>query len=233
MLLDSIRLYSVSIIRIELICNCWKLFKIFSSSSLNSLRGQYAITSFLITFLAQFALQFNLSWLLTLYTIYLFVGSAIWIHKRVYFYHRRLDSVGVNQTINNFEAHKHHASAEHIINSTGTLKHPNKNGNSNGMSSNSSTSGLSNNSENTNSLQRQRAMAYRDFRSVLALPRNNHREFALSLSHLASSIPKWIADKDEFDEMHFQILATRRDVINIILRAILIFAALSMIYFGD
>jgi len=233
MLLDALRWNMLNVVRVELFFNCYRIWTIFVNSSLQSPRGQYAIVSLLITLLAQFAIQFNFSWLLSIYTIYLAVGMATWLHRRVYFYHRRLDSIGVNQTINSFDLAKSHAS--HSSNGTtsgGTLKHSDKHGagnNPSGSSSSSSTS-TSSHSENTNSLQRQRAIAYRDFQSILSEPRQNHREFAVSLAHL-SHISKLVADKDIFDEMHFQILATRRDVVNIILRLLLVSAATMLAYF--
>lgn len=86
-----------------------------------------------------------------------------------------------------------------------------------------------NNNENTNSLQRQRLTAYRDFQSVLNEPRRNPKEFALSLAHL-SQVSKLAASDDVFDEMHFQILATRRDVVNMCLRFVLIVAVTVLAY---
>ena len=73
-------------------------------------------------------------------------------------------------------------------------------------------------------MQRQRQISYRDFQSVLNEPRRTPREFAVSLAHLAH-VAKLVADDDVFDEMHFQILATRRDVVNMMLRVIVFLAA--------
>lgn len=231
MLLDALRWNMLNVIRVELFFNCYKLWDIFLHSSLKSPRGQYAIASFIITFLAQFTVQFNFSWLLTVYSIYLLVGMFTWIYRRVYFYHRRLDSVGINQTINNFDANKAAASSNapngHTDNSYATLKKSSSNHQQTNGSSPGSTVPTS--SDHTNSLQRQRASAYRDFRSLLTEPRHNHREFALSLVHL-SNVSKLVADKDVFDEMHFQLLATRRDVVNILLRAVLIVASSLLAY---
>lgn len=223
MLLDALRWNMLNVIRVELFFNCYRIWNIFLASSLHSPSGQYAIVSLLISLVAQLAVQFDLGWLMSIYGIYLSVGVCVWLHRRVYFYHRKLDSVGVNQTIHHFDAAKaqsHHAN--------GTLSRSDKSSASGGgSSSSSSSSALSATSQdgNTNSLQRQRASAYRDFQTLLVEPRRNHREFALSLAHL-SNIAKLVADKDVFDEMHFQILATRRDVINLLLRTILLTAVI-------
>lgn len=230
MLMDAIRWNMLNVIRVELFFNCYRIWNIFIKASLQSPRGQYAIVSLLITILAHLAVQFNFGLLLTLYSVYLITGMGVWLHRRVYFYHRRLDSVGVNLTIDNFNAAKssvlHHNGGIGGGNSNGgTLKHD-KHSSSQSSSSSSSVSAGS----DTNSLQRQRALAYRDFQSVLNEPRRNHREFAMSLAHL-SHASKLVADKDVFDEMHFQVLATRRDVVNIILRSALLAAATLLAYF--
>jgi hypothetical protein len=236
MLLDAIRWNMLNIIRVELFFNCYKLWDIFVHSSLKSPKGQYAIASFAITFLAQFTVQFDLSWLLSLYAIYLLVGVCVWIYRRVYFYHRRLDSIGINQTINHFETNKQAAVASSTT-TTATNGHPDSNNYATLKKSSSSnqqtnvsppvTPPLTN--DHTNSLQRQRASAYRDFRSLLTEPRRNHREFAMSLVHL-SNVSKLVGNKDVFDEIHFQLLATRRDVVNILLRAVLIVASSLLAY---
>lgn len=236
MLMDALRWNMLNVLRVELFFNCYKLWEIFIHSSIKSPRGQYAIASFVITFLAQFTVQFNLSWLLTIYSIYLLVGMCNWIYRRVYFYHRRLDSLGMNQTINHFDASRAAlngvAANGHTDTNYATLKKSSSNqqqqtNGSSSHSSASSTASLCN--DHTNSLQRQRVAAYRDFSSLLAEPRHNHRQFALSLVHL-SNLSKLVASKDVFDEMHFQILATRRDVVNILLRAVLIVASSILAY---
>lgn len=244
MLMDAIRWNMLNVVRVEMLLNAWKIWKIFRTSSLQSTHGQYAIASLVITVLAQLTIQFNVGLLLTLYSIYLGVGMFVWLHRRVYFYHRRLDASGVLAAIQHFDTTSSKTintslAAAHAA-ALGTLKHS-KNS-SNGTSSSaastsqasSSTSGasttttttnaLGNGFESTNSLQRQRVSAYRDFQRVLSEPRRNHKEFALSLSHL-SHLAKLVADKDVMDEMHFQILATRRDVVNILLRFVLVCAA--------
>lgn len=230
MLLDALRWNMLNVIRVELFFNCYKLWDIFLHSSFKSPRGQYAIASAIITLIAQFTVQFHLNWLLTIYATYLAVGLGVWIYHRVYFYHRRLNPDGVNQTIHHFDASRIAASnaSDHGM---GTLKKGISSSNGGGSSASSSSSA---NGDNTNSLQRQRASAYHDFRrtnlqSLLSEPRQNHREFALSLTHL-SHISKLVADKDVFDEMHFQVLATRRDVVNILLRAILFLASTLLAY---
>lgn len=239
MLMDALRWNILNVIRVELFFDCYKLWDIFIHSSIKSPRGQYAIASFVITFLAQFTVQFEFSWLLNIYAIYLLVGVCVWVHRRVYFYHRRLDSLGINQTINHFDANKQAAlsaapNGQQYTDNYATLHKKSsgkdhKDQQSNGSSSSASSTSGATTGDHTNSLQRQRASAYRDFRSLLTEPRRNHREFALSLSHL-SNISKLVADKDVFDEMHFQILATRRDVVNILLRAILIAASSLLAY---
>lgn len=220
MLVDALRWNMLNVIRVELFFNCYRIWNIFVSGSLQSPRGQYAIVSLLITLLAQLAAQFNLSWLLTVYACYLTVGMLVWARRRVYFYHRRLDSFGVNQTINHFDAAKQISSSNGGAGDSATLGKPDKHAGKNGT----------HNSENTNSLHRQRVSAYRDFKSLLTEPRHNHKEYAISLAHL-SNVSKLVADKDVFDEMHFQVLATRRDVVNIILRAVLLSGATLLAYF--
>lgn len=226
MLLDFLTWNVLNVIRVELFFNLHRIGKIFMTSSIKSPRGQYAVVSLLVTVMAHIAVMFNFSWLLTIYTIYLATGMIVWLHRRVYFYHRRLDSVGVNQTITHFDSAKSASSASSSSNGTTngslTMKSTDKHHNSNG--------GISSSAEYTNSLQRQRAVAYRDFQNVLSEPRYNPREYALSLAHFAHT-SKLMADKDVFDEMHFQILATRRDVINMTIRAALLSATTLLAYF--
>lgn len=252
MLLDALAWNMLNIIRVELALNCYKLYDIFLNSSFKSPRGQYALASFAITILAMLTIQFNFSWLLTIYATYLTVGVATWLYRRVYFYHRKLDSYGVNQTINNFDANKHSSSAAQAAAGALQAHHDNNNyatshkshksngaGSGNGDSHHKASSSASSSSappppplsssDNTNSLQRQRASAYRDFRSLLTEPRQTHKEFALSLAHL-SNLCQLFVGKDVFDEMHFQILATRRDVLNVMLRAALILGATILAY---
>lgn len=242
MIVDALRWNMLNVVRVELVFNAWKIWKIFRQSSLQSTRGQYAIISMVITLLAMLTIQFNFGWLLTMYSVYLATGMCVWLHRRVYFYHRRLDATGISTTIQHFDTSSSKAingsfAAAHL---TGTLKHGNHDKHASSSTSSSSSSASSttagaaattNNAqqsaayENTNSLQRQRVSAYRDFQSVLSEPRRNHREFALSLTHL-SHLAEIVADKDVFDEMHFQILATRRDVVNIIVRFVMLCAAI-------
>ena len=251
MLLDALAWNMLNIVRVELALNCYKLYDVFLHSSFKSPRGQYALASFAITILAMLTIQFNFSWLLTIYATYLSVGVVTWLYRRVYFYHRKLDSFGVNQTINHFDANKISSSAallasaatHHDNNTHATSNKSHKangggaNGDSNHKASNSASSSSSSSSsaqqlsssDNTNSLQRQRASAYRDFRSLLSEPRQTHKEFSLSLVHL-SSLCHLFVSKDVFDEMHFQILATRRDVLNVMLRAALILGASILAY---
>lgn len=247
MLLDALAWNMLNIIRVELALDCYKLYDIFLNSSFKSPRGQYALASFAITILAMLTIQFNFSWLLTIYAIYLTVGVGTWLYRRVYFYHRKLDSFGVNQTINNFDANKHLSSAAQAAAGAVQAHHDNNNyatshkshHKSNGDSHHSASSSASSSSaqqspplsssDNTNSLQRQRALAYRDFRSLLTEPRQTPKEFALSLAHL-SNLCQLFVSKDVFDEMHFQILATRRDVLNVMLRAGLILGASILAY---
>lgn len=229
MLLDALRWNILNVLRVELFFNCYRIWHIFVNSSLQSSRGQYAIISLIITLIAQFAAQFNFSWLLSIYSVYLAVGMGIWLHRRVYFYHRRLDTHVVTDMVTNFDSlksssvptngHSSGGSNGVGVSNTGTLK-----GDKHAKQS------THNYSEHTNSLQRQRALAYRDFQSVLSEPRQNHREFALSLAHL-SNLAKLVADKDVFDEMHFQVLATRRDVVNMILRLLLLTVSTMLAYF--
>lgn len=230
MLLDALSWNILNVIRVELFFDCFNIWDIFVKSSLQSPRGQRAMVSLAITLLAQTSVQFNWSWLITIYSIYLSVGMCNWLYRRVYFYHRKLDSAGVNSTINSFDTTKLNG---------GTLKHDHKNqkgsnGSGDSTSSYSSSSSNGHSSERNyadyNSLQRQRVSAYRDFQSVLTEPRRNYREFILSLSHL-SHISKLLASEDVFDEMHFQILATRRDVINILIRFVLVIVTNFLAYF--
>lgn len=227
MLLDALRWNMLNVIRVELFFNCYRIWNIFTKSSLQTPRGQYSVISLLITLVAHFAAQFNFSWLLFIYAIYLLTGMFVWLHRRVWFYHRRRNSEDVNQTILNNSTRYNT-----IVNSN---KHGDKHGDkhdkhNNGTSSTSPNSYISNENEYTNSLQRQRQTAYKDFQNVLNEPRYNHREFALSLVHL-SQTSKLVADKDTFDELHFQVLATRRDVVNIILRSLLLAASIMLAYF--
>lgn len=227
----------LNVIRVELILNLYKVYKVSipSRAPLQSPQGQYAVLSLIITLLAHLSVQFNFSWFQSIYAIYLSIGIGVWLHKRVYFYHRSLDPIGVNMTIRQFDAAKS-GSHHHVTNGTlskADLKHHSSgnNGTTAASSSSSSSSANSNNQNgsayptgagsDTNSLQRQRSVVYRDFQSVISKPRYNHREFALSLAHL-SQVCKWLANEDLFDEMHFQILATRRDVYNIVLRSVMI-----------
>lgn len=237
MLADALRWNMVNVIRVELFFNCYRIWNIFVSSSLQSPRGQYAIVSLVITLLAQLATQFNLSWLLTIYAIYLLIGMVVWIKRRVYFYHRPLNPLEVNETIYNYDLARRTSSSSSGGNGNGN----NGNGN-NGSGDKGSTGTLGksdkynnhhNNyiSENTNTLQRQRALAYREFKNRLAEPRHNHKEYAISLAHL-SNVAKLVADKDVFDEMHFQMVATRRDVVNMIIRTVLIIIATILAYFN-
>lgn len=225
MLLDALRWNMLNVIRVELFFNCYRIWNIFAKSSLQSQTGQYAVISLLITLVAQIAAQFNFSWLMFIYSIYLLTGMVVWVYRRVWFYHRRRSPEDVNHTINTTRYNT-------IINSNNGNRHGDKNHdkqNSNGHPS-SSASISSNESEYTNSLQRQRQTAYKDFQKILTEPRYNHREFAISLTHL-SQTSKLVADKDTFDELHFQILATRRDVINMILRSLLLVASVLLAYF--
>lgn len=251
MLLDALRWNMLNIIRVELFLNCYNLWQIFVNSpkgELSKPRGQFAIVSLIITLMAQFTVQFNFGWLLTIYAIYLTIGLGHWLYKRVYFYHRRFDLLGITQTLRTYDnptGYTNNQPAGLPNHNTNTLK-PNKHNNhhhnpdtgSLSSASSSSSSGApstttpmnnTNESHNTNSLQRQRVNAYRNFQSVLTEPRYNHREYALSLAHL-SDVSKLVADKDVFDEMHFQILATRRDVVNIILRTLLFSASTLLAY---
>lgn len=235
MLLDALRWNMLNVIRVELFFNCYRIWNIFVKSSLQSPRGQYAVVSLLISLVAQIAAQFNLSWLLFLYSIYLLTGMVVWIYRRVWFYHRRRNSEDVNQTILSNTTRYNT-----IVNSTSN-KHGDKydkhdkhdkhnNGHSSTASNSSSSYSSSNENDYTNSLQRQRQTAYKDFQNVLNEPRYNHREFAVSLVHL-SQTSKLVADKDTFDELHFQVLATRRDVVNMILRSLLLVASILLAYF--
>jgi len=235
MLLDALRWNMLNLVRVELFFNCYKLWDIFIHSSLKSPSGQYAIASCLITLFAQLTIQFNLTWFMSIYTIYLAVGVCAWVHRRVWFYHRRLNRQQVFDLLKRMELGQHRDSlqSEHtnlgdqVTNSSnGTLKHSSKHHNhNNGTASNHSSSSSSasaastGSSDNTNSLQRQRFSAYQQF--LLVEPRRNHKEFALSLAHL-SHISKLAASEEAYDEMHFQLLTTRRDVVNILLRLILL-----------
>lgn len=247
MLIDGIRWNMLNILRVELALDCYRLWKVIISSSIQSQRGQYAIIQLLITLFAHLSVQFNFNWLLTVYSAYLSLGVLIWLHKRVYFYHRKRDTQSVKSDLVGYESHQNQllnvqSKANNNQSSNfGTLAKHNSNsdkgGDKNGHSSGNTGSGscsssLSSNSngsnsiivnEKTNSLQRQRLLAYKDFQKTLNEPRLNPKMFALSLTHLAN-ISKLAADDDAFDEMHFQILATRRDVINILLRTLLIVA---------
>lgn len=231
--MDALRWNMLNIIRVELFINCYTIWRIFVKGEISSSRGQYAIVSLIITLAAQFTVQFNFAWLLTVYATYLAVGLGYWLHRRVYFYHRRFDLLGITQTLRQYDCNvgagvgggSIGGGSNHNNGHANTLK-PNKHTGSDSSSSNSATS--TSNPE-YNSLQRQRVSAYRNFQSVLTEPRYNHKEFALSLAHL-SDVSKLVADKDVFDEMHFQILATRRDVVNIILRATLLTASLALSY---
>lgn len=226
MIVEALRWNMLNVVRVELFFNCYKLWNIFVTSKLQSPAGQYALISFTITLLAQFAAQFHLAWLLTIYSIYLAIGSCAWLKRRVYFYHKKLDSKGLNEMINHLDDSRQFST---VTNGTETLKkhnnsekhHNHTNGSTSSSAASSSTGG------HTNSLQRQRANA---FQSILTEPRFNLSEYAISLAHL-SNIATTVANKDVFDEMHFQILATRRDVVNILLRFILILAATLLAYF--
>lgn len=233
MLVDALRWNLLNVIRVELFFNCYRLWNIFISSSINSPRGQYALVSFIITLLAQFAAQFSLSWLLTIYTIYLIIGSCVWLKRRVYFYHRKLDQTALTQTINNHFGQAKQAAAA-AASGASNLNNANGSNNATGTLSKTdkhnhrqTTSGDS--ADHTDSLQRQRVTTYREFQSILNEPRRNHREYAISLFHL-SHIAKLVADRDVFDEMHFQILATRRDVVNMLLRSVLIIGATLLVF---
>lgn len=258
MLIDAIRWNTLNVIRVELFFDVYRLWNIIINSSIQSQRGQYAIVSLLITLVAHLSVQFNLTWLLSVYSVYLAIGATIWIHRRVYFYHRSRDNLSINNDLSNNQLKLvaptliNNSKSNNGNHNTATLRHSSDK-NTHSTSNNNqhqqqptttcstSSNGLSNLiannqnhvagdcSEHTNSLQRQRALAYRDFQRTLSEPRFNPRVFALSLSHL-SEIAKLVADEDAFDEMHFQILATRRDVVNIILRLFLICAATLLSY---
>lgn len=222
MLLDALRWNMLNVIRVELFFNCYKIWNIFITSSIQSPQGQHAIVSLLISLLAQFSVQFDLGWLMNVYGIYLSIGTFVWLHRRVYFYHRRLDSLGVDRTILQFDTDKAKSSLSNVTN--GTLPRSDKN-----APTTTTTNGGSLPEGHTNSLQRQRDLAYRDFRSVLSKPARTPKEFALSTNHL-SHVAGLVGDKDVFDEMHFQILATRCDVVNLLLRAILLTAITILAY---
>lgn len=219
----------LNVIRVELILNIYKVYLVSfpGLTPLQSPRGQFAVLSLLITVLAHLSVQFNFSWFLNIYAIYLTVGVGTWLYKRVYYYHRSVDPIGVNLAIRQFDASK--SASNHQI-SSGTLSKADLKAAAaanNGTSSSSASLVGANNqnglggSLDTNSLQRQRSVVYRDFQSVISRPRYNAREFALSLAHL-SHVCKCLANEDVFDEMHFQILATRRDVYNVLLRSAMI-----------
>lgn len=222
----------LNIIRVELILNLYKLYKVSypSLTPLQSPRGQYTVLSLIITLLAHLSVQFNFSWFLNIYAIYLSLGIGTWLYKRVYFYHRSVDPIGVNTAIRQFDASRS-SSYNHHANSNGTLSKAElkaaaaaaaaNNGTASSAANSTSTNGTNSVLSDTNSLQRQRSVVYRDFQSVISKPRYNHREFALSLAHL-SHVCKLLANEEAFDEIHFQILATRRDVYNIILRTTMI-----------
>lgn len=251
MILDALRWNMLNLIRVELFFDCYNIWDVFVHSSLKSPTGQYAIASLLITLFAQLTVQFNLTWFMSIYTIYLAVGLCAWIHRRVWFYHRKLDrnqvkellgkmqqlrpvstSTDVGQygvsfntagdsisnngnggsTLKHSKHHKDHHSKDAILNGLAS---------SSSSSASSASSSASNSSDNTNSLQRQRYSAYQSF--PLNEPRRTHKEFALSLAHL-SNIAKLLSSDDTYDEMHFQLLTTRRDVINIVLRFLLLAA---------
>lgn len=232
MLLDALRWNMLNVIRVELFFNCYQIWNIFAKSSLQTPRGQYAVVSLLITLVAHLACQFNLSWLLFIYSIYLSVGMIVWLNRRVWFYHRRRNTDDVNATIRSNPVHYNTTSRsdkhdKHHGDKHGTIS----NGPTSPVSSVNSNSGFSvNENEYTNSLQRQRQTAYKDFQNVLNEPRYTHREFAISLAHL-SQASKLLADKDTFDELHFQVLATRRDVVNMLLRSTLLAASTLLAYF--
>lgn len=224
MFFDILRSAMLNVIVVELAINIFRHYDIFLNSSFKSPRGQHAIATTIIGFLALLAVHFTWKWLLVVYAIYLSIGLVAWIYRRVYFYHRRLDSLSVNQAINHFDSIRQFpGNGDH---GTGTLKHSNKNNGGTHSSASSNGDGYSTNGaeQHTNSLQRQRALAYKEFRLVLNEPRYNPREFALSLAHL-SNISRLAVFDEVFDEMHFQILATRRDVANIILRFALLSSA--------
>lgn len=272
MIIEAVRWNMLNAIRVELFFDIYKLWNIAISSNIQSQRGQYAMISFFITLIAQVAVQFNFTWLLTMYIFYLLIGLTIWLYRRVYFYHRKQDPrtltkvlsdelvQQVSTTKSSNHNHKSNGSSSH--NFMGTLKHfgerhsnnhqsSKDNGTNSTSSSTASSSSSSNNNpshnlnslpgggpgspitgahnENTNSLQRQRLTAYRDFQSVLNEPRRNPKEFALSLAHF-SRTAKLFASDEVFDEMHFQILATRRDVVNLVLRFVLIIMGTVLAY---
>lgn len=224
---DALRWNMLNLVRVELFFNCYKLWDIFVHSSLKSPIGHYAIASFVITFFAQLTIQFNLTWFMSIYTIYLAVGVCSWIYRRVWFYHRKLNRQQVFGLLRQMEiqqadgigAHQSGEPSDTMAGSgkTATLK-PSKSHHQSGTTASSSSSNSSS-SDNTNSLQRQRCAAYQSF--LLTQPRLTHKEFALSLAHL-SHIAKLAASEEVYDEMHFQLLTTRRDVVNIILRLILL-----------
>lgn len=242
MIMDALRWNMLNLIRVELFFNSYRIWEMFINSSLQSPQGQYKIVTLIISLLSHLAFQFNLTWLLTLYSIYLAVGACVWVQRRVYFYHRKLDTTGLFTTLNHLNesqngsratvssASSSSSSSSTCANATGTLK-PDKHHNKNSAidQGNNVVSNQANHHENTNSLQRQRTLAYRDFQGILNEPRRNHREFMLSLVHL-SHISKMVAGQDVFDEMHFQILATRQDVINMGLRIVLFVASNILIY---
>lgn len=252
MLIDALRWNMLNVIRVELFLDCWNLWRLFSDSTLQTPKGHYAIVSSLITLFAQLAVQFNFGWLLSVYSFYLAIGLAVWLYKRVYFYHRRLDTAALYHMINHVSVPTSAAGATTTTSSNkhtnGTLsKHNHKSLDANGgnqpalptsapMSSTSSSSSSSSAysspaySDYTDSLQRQRAQAHMDFRKVISKPNYNHREFALSLAHL-SQASKLVADDDVYDEMHLQVLATRRDAVNIVLRLVLFSGATLLAYF--
>lgn len=227
MLWDALCWNMLNVIRVELFFNCYNIWNIFMKSSIQSPQGQYACISLFITLLAHLAVQFNFAWMLTLYIFYLLTGMIVWIYKRVFFYHRKLDSAGVVRAISEFESSKSSAN-NYTQNGSATLKSSDKHHNSNGSSTSSAASVCS--ATSTNSLHRLRTDSYKRFQLDSQDTRCNHREFALSLAHL-SSISKLVADKDVFDEMHFQILATRRDVVNMIVRFALLSSATCLALF--
>lgn len=215
----------------ELILESCNFYSIYKQKALQSPRGHDSVMSLVITFTALLATYFNFSWLLSLYSFYLALGIAYWCYNRFYFYSRRTNSIEVAKYINEYDYTKVNYD-KRVASSSGDIDGP---GSMATLKPDKHSNGINNlqamGTNYTNSLTRQRVNSYKQLqRLIVKEPRIGSKHLALSLNHL-SNLPKWMANEDVFDEMHIQVLATRRDVLNILLRTLLLCISLFLIYF--
>lgn len=207
-----------------LMFDAYEVWISYKNASLQTIHGQEAIVSLVITWFALFAAYFNLSWLLTMYSIYLTIGLVYWCYQRFYFYKREVNMYEVDKLIKD---HDWPGQIQTNINSNNghQLNNEYNNqlaaGSSNTLQRHDKLPPVPTSLPTTySSLQRQRVSSYKQHLK-LEKPRKNHKQYLLSLGHL-SNITAKLAKADSFYELHIQALASKRDVYNVVLRSSLL-----------